>query len=180
MSRFTAPTLRLIIPFLGKSKDNIRVLEGMLVLYLFDTFNFKNKLFFCKVLVLSIVWNSFRWCFAPFFWQCPSPGNICWNFFCMQCFHNWGWETFDKCTLCWTCYTGNPLNSPTDMVVLFLWKRQNELKEMPERAKSIYTCSVPESPRKNGREKKKIRTGANTEIMLVLLWNQERRIHYPH
>ena len=100
-----------------------------------------------------------------FFWQCPSSGNICWKFFCMQCFHNWGWETFDKCTLCWTCYPGNPLNSPTtDMVILFLWKRQNELKEMPERARSIYTCSVPESPRKNGREKKKIRTGANIEI----------------
>ncbi|RVW55014.1 Protease Do-like 2, chloroplastic [Vitis vinifera] len=29
VDRFTAPTLRLIIPFLGKSKDNIRVLEGI-------------------------------------------------------------------------------------------------------------------------------------------------------
>lgn len=39
--------------------------------YLFDTFNLKNKFFFCKVLVLSIFWNSFPWCFAPFFF-----GNV--------------------------------------------------------------------------------------------------------
>lgn len=28
----------------------------------------------------------------------------------MQCLHDWGWETFDKCTLCRTWYTGNIYN----------------------------------------------------------------------